>query len=239
MKDFEKCARIWIVSFNLPDAGVVFTVADEFVVVRCAIAVGIPWLNWMKRVDVENGGICKWNVGVGELVGLNPDGGFDGWTLTLSRTMALLGRCWPAAAAAAAVADDTLNIEPVAGWCPNSANSVASLPVRIDSGDDGGVSVGNSSFVWWSAPDEDDDDVVRWWAASNRNSIAFSVFICMGILLKLLWSNFSSQLSEFSSSSSIFSFFTTTAQLSELSHDTPEHADDIELVDSESKLCSW
>lgn len=101
--------------------------------------------------------------------------------------------------------------------------------VRIDSGDEGGVSVGSKSV----ASDDDDDDVVR---ASSRSSMAFSVFICMGILLKLC-SIFSSQLlSELSSSSSIFSFFTT--QLSALSHETAEHADDIELVDSESKLCS-
>lgn len=111
----------------------------------------------------------------------------------------------------------------------NNASSAVSPLVRIDSGEEGGVSVGNRS----AASDDDDDDVVR---ASNRNSMAFSVFICMGILLKLC-SIFSSQLlSELSSSSSIFSFFTT--QLSALSHDTAEQADDIELVDNESRLCS-
>lgn len=174
-----------------------FVVEFEFVVL-CAMVAGILWFTWMKRVTLT-----------------------EFFPAVVSRTMALLGRWFPFAVKPGLGADDTLNIDP---WRPSSAISVASLLVRIVSGDDGGVSVGKISFAL----------PVR----NNLNSIAFSVFIWIGILLKLC-SIFSSQLSEFSSSSSIFSFFTTTAQLNALSHDTPEHADDIELVDNESKLWSW
>lgn len=97
-----------------------------------------------------------------------------------------------------------------------------------------------SSSILLDACEVVEPDLMIWMFFVLKFLLLLLLFILLLLLLLFLqFTNFSSLLSESSYSSSIRSFFTTTEQLIELSHDFPEHVDDDELIERVSRFRSF